>query len=253
MKPMKMISPKMILMKKNGLPARRAFTLIELLVVIAIIGVIASLTLGALGSVNKNKKISTARSELSQIETALENYKAKYGVYPPSNQSANSFYTLQGMDRSEFSQLYYELSGTTNTGSLFVTLDGSASIPTSPALTPPGGVMDAYGVGGLVNCTKGSGEDVQAAIDFLPSLSTKQVYNGYTNNHTSTTILVTSVGGPDPTYQPLGASGLNPIRYVYPGTNNPSSYDLWVQLVIGGKTNLVCNWSKAVQVNAPYP
>jgi prepilin-type N-terminal cleavage/methylation domain-containing protein len=254
MKPMKLISAKMILMQPNGRPARRrGFTLIELLVVISIIGVIASFTLVALGGINKNKKISTARGELAQIETALENYKAKYGVYPPGNQSANSFYTGQGMDRSQFSQLYYELSGTTNTGSYFVTLDSSASIPNSTASAPPGGVLDAYGVGGFVNCTKGSGEDIQAAKNFLLSLSTKQVYNGFTNNHTSTTMLVTSVKGPDVTYMPLGVVDLNPIRYVYPGTNNPSSYDLWVQLVISGKTNLVCNWSKSVQVNAPYP
>ena len=57
----------------------------------------------------------------------------------------------------------------------------------------------------------------------------------------------------DDAYQPLKAPGLNPFRYVYPGVNNPSSYDLWVQLVIGGKTNLVCNWSRQVQINSPLP
>jgi len=51
----------------------------------------------------------------------------------------------------------------------------------------------------------------------------------------------------------LKVPGLNPIRYVYPGTNNPASYDLWVQLQIGGKKYLVCNWNKAALVNTPYP
>jgi hypothetical protein len=61
------------------------------------------------------------------------------------------------------------------------------------------------------------------------------------------------VGGPDQSYQPLAAPGINPFRYVYPGTNNPNSYDLWVQLVISGQTNLVCNWSKQVQINTSLP
>ena len=66
-------------------------------------------------------------------------------------------------------------------------------------------------------------------------------------------LLLGAVGGPDINYQPLNASGLNPWRYVSPGTNNPTSYDLWIQLVIGGKTNLICNWSKEVQINNPLP
>ena len=42
---------------------------------------------------------------------------------------------------------------------------------------------------------------------------------------------------------------MNPWRYAYPGTNNPGSYDLWVQLDIAGNTNLICNWTKQVQIN----
>jgi hypothetical protein len=68
------------------------------------------------------------------------------------------------------------------------------------------------------------------------------------------TILITSVGGPDAAYQPLGGVDLNPWRYNSSSpTNNPGSYDLWVQLSIGGKTNLICNWSKQVQINNPLP
>ena len=47
---------------------------------------------------------------------------------------------------------------------------------------------------------------------------------------------------------------MNPWRYNSSSpTNNPGSYDLWVQLSIGGKTNLICNWSKQVQINNPLP
>ena len=54
-----------------------------------------------------------------------------------------------------------------------------------------------------------------------------------------------------PAYNPLGTanSDVNPWRYAYPGTNNPGSYDLWIQLDIAGNTNLICNWTKSVQIN----
>jgi hypothetical protein len=51
----------------------------------------------------------------------------------------------------------------------------------------------------------------------------------------------------------MGVSGVNPWRYACPGTNNPTSYDLWIQLSIAGTTNLVCNWTKQVQLNNAMP
>jgi hypothetical protein len=53
----------------------------------------------------------------------------------------------------------------------------------------------------------------------------------------------------------MGFAGLNPFRYVAPSptNNNASSYDLWVQLLINGKTNLICNWNSLVEINSPLP
>ena len=236
---------------KANFSTQRAFTLIELLVVISIIGVLAAMTLVVAGAVSKNKKISVAKGELAAIESALDNYKAKYGVYPPSNQNGVNTYSLTGNDRAQFSQLYYELTGTKSTTiggvNYFVTLDDRYQIKAAD-------VSLAYGVGGFVNCTKGGGDDAAAAKNFMASLTPKQFNDQVINNNARTTALVTSVNGPDDNYKPLGASDLNPIRYVYPGTNNVGSYDLWVQLQISGKKYLVCNWSKAAQVNATnYP
>ncbi len=228
-----------------SLPSRRrAFTLIELLVVISIIGIIAGFTLVVFKSVGKSRKIAVAKAELAQLQIALDNYKAKYGVYPPANQNTPASSYIPAL----LNQIYYELAGTSVQGLNFVTLDGITNIPVASVGT-------AYGVGGFVNCSKGGGEDAAAAKNFLPSLTAKMVNYHVTNNNVLTTILVTSVGGPDDNYLPLGAgsSGINPYRYRYPGINNPSSYDLWVQLVINGQTNLVCNWSKAAQVNTSYP
>jgi len=220
----------------SALRTRRAFTLIELLVVISIIGVLAAFTIPVLGKVKDGQYKKVARGELELIATALENYKAKYGVYPPGNGFANAL----------LPQLYYELAGTTNNGTSFVTLDGSATIAI-------GDVQKAYGVGGFVNCTKDSGEDAAAAKNFLSGLSAKQLNYYVTNNTVQTTMLITSVGGPDDSYKPLNASGLNPFRYRYPGVNNPNGYDLWVQLVIKGQTNLICNWSRQVIINSSLP
>ena len=218
----------------------RGFTLIELLVVISIIGVLAGFTIPVLMSVKRQQYIKVARAELEQLQTALENYKAKYGVYPPSNKS-----------NPKINDLFYELIGTTtpDKGSTYQTLDGFSTIPVAD-------LTNTFNVSGIINCTKGSAEDSVQAENFLSGLKSNRIgldTNTPSYPPTPVYLLVTSVGGPDQTYQPLGGAGINPFRYLNPGTNNPGSYDLWVQLVIGGKTNLICNWSKQVLFNSPLP
>jgi hypothetical protein len=74
------------------------------------------------------------------------------------------------------------------------------------------------------------------------------------SNNVLVNILIGSVGGPHVQYQPLLTQDINPWRYVCPGINNPGSYDLWMQLVFApGQTNLICNWTKQVQINSPWP
>ena len=230
--------------RKSQIEHAPAFTLIELLVVIAVIGVLAAFTLTALKSVKRTQYLQTARGELEQIQAALDNYKARYGFYPPGNQNAASANYIP----AALSQLYYELSGVTNNVAFtyFSTLDGSSQIKITD-------MPAAYGVNGFVNCTKGSGEDAVMAKNFLPDLKPNRIFYPITNNTVPTTVLITSVRGPDVTYQPLGVSDVNPFRYRYPGVNNPNSYDLWIKLVISGQTNLICNWSRQVQINSSLP
>jgi prepilin-type N-terminal cleavage/methylation domain-containing protein len=214
-----------------------AFTLTELLVVISIIAVLAAFTVPVLSAVKRRQNINKTQAEMGQLQAAIDSYHAAYGFYPPGNGT-------NGL----INQLYYELEGTTNDGTTYTTLDGAASI----AVNPVNQVTLAFpNVGGFVNCNKpGSSEDTQAARNFLHELKPNQTGTvSNANNTVQFKILVGSAGGPDPGYQPMGVSGLNPWRYVSPGTNNPTSYDLWIQLEIGGKSNLICNWNKEVQIN----
>ncbi len=61
---------------------RRGFTLIELLVVIAIIATLAGLLLPALASAKKKAKISVARTEMSDLATAIHQYETEYSRMP---------------------------------------------------------------------------------------------------------------------------------------------------------------------------
>ena len=40
----------------------------------------------------------------------------------------------------------------------------------------------------------------------------------------------------------------NPWRYTLNGTNNPGHYDLWVDIVQGGKTSRISNWNTKPEI-----
>ena len=231
-----------------------AFTLIELLVVIAIIGALAAMLLAVTGGVKRRQYISNTQAEMAKLITAIENYKAAYGFYPPDNHVL----TAPINERFMINPLYYELTGVTNP---------TPNAPTyyslkNPALPPlTGGTSGSdidklYGLGGFVNCSKPGGEEVRVAKNFLPDLKQNQLATITNTSYANVTniVIVASVGGPSAVYEPLGPQDVNPWRYNSSSpTNNPGSYDLWIQLVIGRQTNLICNWTKQVEINNPLP
>jgi prepilin-type N-terminal cleavage/methylation domain-containing protein len=200
---------------------RGGFTLLELLIVISIIGILTAFVASVHSRANLKAKIDLAVTERAEIDSAVQEYHDKLKFYPPDNP----------LDPA-MNPLWFELSGTTNNGMNYVTLDQSGQIS----------VMDinaTFHRQGFANTgTRArSSDEGGAPISFLSHLREKQV--GVPNEgQPFIKILSCSVGA-------APGTNFNPWHYAssHP-TNNAASYDLWVDLVIGGKTYQVNNWSK---------
>jgi general secretion pathway protein G len=71
-------------MKNNRKMIRRNFTLTELMVVIVILVMLASLAVPLVFRHVRNAKIATAKTQIQNLESALEDYKMDVGSYPES-------------------------------------------------------------------------------------------------------------------------------------------------------------------------
>jgi prepilin-type N-terminal cleavage/methylation domain-containing protein len=206
----------------------RGFTLVEMLVVIAVISLLASMIFPVTKAVNRNKIKRRSMAELAVIKNAIDSYKTKLGHYPPDNP-----------DDPRRNQLMYELLGTTLNNGTYTTLDGSETILTTDlpkAIGPK--------VTGLINSVPAGGSDEgRAAGKFLPDL--KATFVGVITNAGATAkILMSSIPWPDATTAPLGTGSQNPFRYNSSNpTHNAGTYDLWVDVMIDGRTNRISNWS----------
>lgn len=63
---------------------KRGFTLIELLVVVAIIGVLSALLMSNFVGVRQRARDAQRKSDVRQLQSALELYRADVGAYPSS-------------------------------------------------------------------------------------------------------------------------------------------------------------------------
>jgi prepilin-type N-terminal cleavage/methylation domain-containing protein len=222
----------------------RAFTLIEMLVVISVIAILAALIIPVSGAVKKAGIVKRTQTELAQLETAIDSYKAKTGFYPPDNPS-----------NAAVNQLFFELAGTivTNQGSAlgnYSTLDGGGQIA-------PADIPNVFGpTTGFQNSARDrGGDDSAGASKFLRGFRSAQ-FGQLTSVPNTVKVIVGPVPWPTdrlplPIPSALGpasaGSGLviNPWRYNSSSpTNNPSSYDLWIDFYIGGKLYRIGNWSK---------
>ena len=69
----------------------KGFTLIELLVVVAIIGILASVVLASLNTARSKARDTKRKSDLKQIQIAVEYYYDKYGSYPSGVYSTTGY------------------------------------------------------------------------------------------------------------------------------------------------------------------
>ena len=197
------------------------FTLIELLVVISIMTLLAGLIIALARYASDQKKISRVTADLAKWAMMIGNYHDKLGYYPPSNPS-NPY-------GPAVTPLFYELAGTLLTGTTYATLTTQDTIEKNV-------VQSAFGLNGLANSATEPGEstsfgrNIQAGdlIDVtLPGL------NGPIK------LPRVPVSGPPP----YGSTNTWHYNSVKP-EHNPNSYDLWAELLIGGKTNIIGNWKR---------
>src|SRR5207244_10455341 len=113
-------------------------------------------------------------------------------------------------------------------------LDGSTKVRVSDLNT-------IFGIKGFVNATQGPGtsdEGVNAQNFTKAALRAGQALEVTVNPYTFTT-LGTSIEGPVMLSSSTGRK-INPIGYNSANpTNNPKAYDLWVDILIRGKTERI--------------
>lgn len=105
----------------------RGFTLIELLVVIAIIGILSSVVLASLNTARAKARDASRKTELLQMQTALEMYRTGNNSYPSSGGSWRGAVSYGGY-------------GTGSTGYI------PGLVPTYISVLPldPAGTLDGY-------------------------------------------------------------------------------------------------------------
>ena len=228
--------------RSRQLPGMRrclAFTLIELLVVISIIALLAGLIVGLARSAGQSNKRSRIQAELNQVITAIDAYKAHWGQYPPDNVMPSS-----RIVNPVTNQLFYELTGVLldeNKG-MFRARDRQQNIPSNS-------VLQFFNRDGFVN----AGTNPKELKSFI-SLKASQ-RRAISRQSPEIEVLAVSLDWPnDPRFPPPfnystdpQIRRVNPWRYVSTNpTNNPDSFDLWAEFVEGGKSKVICNWSKDV-------
>ncbi len=226
---------------KNG---NKAFTLVELLTVIAIMSIVAGLVVGLVAVAGKAKRKARITAELNQLVAAIDSYYAKYNAYPPQiggNTGVNA--------------LYHELIGTrynpdnvTPANSTFSTPDGRISLT-------PAGIQTYFGFDGFANAGDGS-----PANNYLPTIRPNQTAFLKVNGQPTLTAQILIVPAEAPPGRGIPASNtnpggifattvegdpkpVNPWRYNASNPkNNPNSYDLWAEILVGDETLIIGNW-----------
>lgn len=64
---------------------KKGFTLMEILIAIAIIAILTAIGIVSYGSINRGARNAKRKSDIGQIQSALELYRSDFGYYPAIN------------------------------------------------------------------------------------------------------------------------------------------------------------------------
>ena len=206
----------------------RAFTLIEMLVVIAIIGILAALILVAGPAAIRKMRFARVEGEKEALITIIEKYKARKNFYPPDNTNLDAV----------VNPLYYELGGAKQ-------LPSGSFVSLSQQTLAPNTVASLFGRDGFINS---SGDPAEVENFLKASLKNSQFAMVSNGVGTPFTVLGVPIQGPIMLKRVDGTATINPWRYVSShATNNDGSFDLWMDITIGGQVYRISNWSKDPQ------
>lgn len=134
------------------------FTLIELLVVIAIISILSALLMANFIGVRQRGRDAQRKSDLRQIQAALEYYRSDYGGYPVSIYTAGCFGAFTGANGTTYmgkvpcdpidktTQYAYSYNSSNNTYSLYACLENVNDIDKDAADGAAGDLCTSSGV-----------------------------------------------------------------------------------------------------------
>jgi type II secretory pathway pseudopilin PulG len=88
------------------------------MVVVAVVAILAGLTLGGLGYVNRKSAASRAQTEVAALSAAIESYKLDFGTYPSN--STTLYADLTGSGVLNKSKVFFEAPPGMATNSRFV-------------------------------------------------------------------------------------------------------------------------------------
>jgi prepilin-type N-terminal cleavage/methylation domain-containing protein len=224
----------------QSFPRRLAFTLIELLVVMAVIAVLAAMIFPAAAIVKRKSAEKRIQTMLDSVASAIETYYANVKVYPPENPINPALGYVSAPERNT---LFYELSGVQLVGGAYQPAGGRGSITEA-------NLRNFLQIGatefGIVNLARGSGDESKAAHNSLSGIRPTQymeVWEGTPPAGFPVMVLGVSDAGPL-MFKDANDRPINPFRYASTrAANNVGRFDLWVDVIISGKTNRFSNWS----------
>jgi prepilin-type N-terminal cleavage/methylation domain-containing protein len=230
------LDPELGRAERVGTISRAAFTLIELLVVISIIGLLAALVVPLSGVATAKMRTARVTAELNNYVTAIESYKLEVGQYPPDHgelrfrAAADPLYKTN----AAMNPLFYEL-----TGMIFMTNRNFRTLAENETVQSSA-LQKYFKRDGIRNSGRQKSE-----IPFKGFSPKASQFAELLDPQYDVEILAVPVPGPF-NLEGNEKKKINPWFYDASSTNRHNNsvngFDLWAEILVGGKTNIIGNW-----------